>query len=149
MKENLYLLIVLFAFASFGQQKGEVTLQWIPKSEIAFGSNKLYIPQFQSENFRFDSYLRTIDFNLNLSQDSFIDENSLKITDVVFESITPEQIGDLSTSKIPSKIIATIRNSSARDKNFAFLSVSPIIKDGSEFKKILSFSYYFSKGDSS
>ncbi len=149
MKEKLHLLIVLFAFASFGQQKGEATLQWIPKSEITFGSNKLYIPQFQSENFSFDSYSRTIAFNLNLSQDTFIEENSLKITDVVFERITPEQIGDLDTSKIPSTIIATIRNSTARDKNFAFLSVSPIIKDGNEFKKILSFSYYFSKSDTS
>ena len=123
MKGKLYLLIVLFAFASFGQQKGEVILQWIPKSEMAFGSNKLYLPQFQSENFSFDSYSRTITFTLNLAQDTFIDENALKITDVVFESITLEQIGDLNISKIPSTISATIRNSTARDQNFAFLSV--------------------------
>lgn len=149
MKEKLYLLIVLFAFASFGQQKGEVALQWISKSEIAFGSNKLYIPQFQSENFNFDSYNRTLALNLTLSQDTFIDENSLKITDVVFESITSEQLGDLNPSKIPSTINASIRNSTARDKNFAYLSISPIIKDGTAFKKILSFTYYFSKSETS
>ncbi len=149
MKEKLYLLIVLFSFATFGQQKGKVTLEWVSKTEIAFGSDKLNIPQIQSENFIFDSYNRTIAYNLTLSQDTSIDENSLKITDVVFESMPSEKIGDLNASKIPSEISASIINSNARDKKFAFLSVSPIVKDGTAFKKILSFSYYFSKSETS
>jgi hypothetical protein len=138
----------LFTFTCFAQQKGEVTLEWIEKTEISYGTHKINAPRFKSENFYLDSYKKELFFNLNLPQPASIDENSLQITNVVYEPILASQLGDLSIAAIPNSINATLRNGNARDKKFAFLSLSPIIKDASGFKKIKSFTYGFSFGSS-
>ena len=142
MKVNL--LFIFFSIACFSQQKGGVKLDWVDKSEIAFGSYKINVPQIKSENFSFNNSNNSILYNLNLPQSSEIDENSLQITNVVFETISQSQLGDLNIKSIPNTINASIKTTIARDKVFAFLSLSPILKDADGFKKILSFSYYFS-----
>jgi hypothetical protein len=148
MKGKL-ILLMLFSVACFGQQKGDVILTWIDKSEISFGTYKVNVPQFKSENFSFNGSNNSIHYSLNLPQSSEIDENSLQITNVVFETISQSQLGDLNIKSIPNAINARIKTTIARDKIFAFLSLSPIIKDAEGFKKLLSFSYYFSNSSSS
>ena len=148
MKGKL-ILLMLFSVACFGQQKGDVILTWIDKSEISFGTYKVNVPQFKSENFSFNGSNYSINYSLNLPQSSEIDENSLQITNVVFETIPQSQLGDLNIKSIPNTINAKIKTTIARDKVFAFLSLSPIIKDVEGFKKLLSFSYYFSNSSSS
>ena len=143
MKVKL-LLFMLFSVACFGQQKGDVTLTWVDKSEIVFSTYKVNVPQFKSENFSFNSSNNSILYTLNLPQSAEINENSLQISNVVFETISQSQLGDLNIKSIPNAINAKIKTTKARDKVFAFLSLSPIIKDADGFKKILSFSYYFS-----
>ena len=139
-----FLLLMLFSAACFGQQKSDVTLTWVDKSEISFGTYKVNVPQFKSENFTFNSSNNSILYTLNLPQSAEIDENSLQISNVVFETISQPQLGDLNIKSIPNTINAKIKTTIARDKVFAFLSLSPIIKDAEGFKKIISFSYYFS-----
>ena len=142
-----FLFFLLFSIACFSQQKGDVKLDWIEKTEISFNSYAFVVPQFKSENFNFDSATKSISYTLNLPQSTPIDENSLQITNVVFEPISQSQLGDLSTKAIPNSINATIKQTIARDKIFAYLSLSPIIKDKDGFKKIHSFSYYFSNSN--
>ena len=48
-----FLIFILFSVACFAQQKGDVTLTWVDKSEISFGTYKVNVPQFKSENFTF------------------------------------------------------------------------------------------------
>ena len=142
-----FLLFLLFSVACFSQQKGDVKLDWIEKSEISFNSYKFIVPQFKSENFTFESSNKSLFFTLNLPQTVELDENSLQITNVVYENISQSQLGDLNINAIPNTIKATLKTTIAREKIYAFLSLSPIIKDNLGFKKILSFSYYFSKSN--
>ena len=62
------LLLMLFSVACFAQQKGDVTLTWVDKSEISFGTYKVNVPQFKSENFSFNSSNNSIFYTLNLPQ---------------------------------------------------------------------------------
>ncbi|HLF51295.1 type IX secretion system sortase PorU [Flavobacterium sp.] len=148
MRKTLASLFTLLSFACFAQQKGDVILEWIEQTEISYGTYKMNVPQFKSDSFYFDSYKKELFFNLNLPQSTTIDESSLQITNTVYEPILASQLGDLSVAAIPNEINATIRNVNARDKKFAFLSLSPIIKDGNGFKKLKSFNYSFSSGSS-
>ena len=143
MKKIIAILIFSFSLSCFAQQKGEVRINWIEKTEISFGSYKMNVPQFSSDSFYFDSYKKTISYLFNLPQSGSVDENSLQITNIVYESITTEKLGDLNRNAIPTSAKATLKSILARDKNFAFVSLSPIIKEADSFKKIISFSYSF------
>ena len=143
MKKIIAILTILYISTSFAQQKGEIKLVWMDKSEIAFGTFKITAPKFQSDFYYLDSYKKTITFNLTLAQSNAVDEKSLQITNLEYESISAEQLGDLDRNLIPNYHNASLKNNLARDKNFAFISLSPIIKEDGAYKKIISFSYLF------
>lgn len=143
MRVKIFVL-TFFTITCFAQQKGDVTLDWTDNAEIAFGTYKIIVPQFKSENFQYITANKSILYSINLPQSSQIDENSLQITNLVFETISASQLGNLDTNAIPNALNASVKTSIARDKIFAFLSLSPIIIEGKEFKRIRSFSYYFS-----
>ena len=144
-----YLILVFISIATFSQQKGDVSLVWSQKSGIYYGNDEYNIPHFKSENFNFDNSKKSINYHLNLSQTEAIDENSLQITNVVYEAISSFELGDLNQNNIPNSINASIKSTFARDKIFAYLSLSPIIKEGGFFKKVVSFSYSFSQNKNS
>jgi hypothetical protein len=139
-----FIFFLFFSIATFSQQKGNVSLLWTEKSELSFGSYKYYIPQIKSQNFSFDNSKSVISYSLNLSQTELIDENSLQITNVIYEDISIDELGDLNLKNIPNSINATLKSTQSRDKIFAFISISPIIKNENGFKKVISFSYNFS-----
>jgi len=144
-----FLFFFFISFATFSQQKGDVSLVWTEKSELTFGAFSYYIPQIKSENFAFDSFKKTLFYNLNLLQTELIDENSLQITNVVFEDISTNELGDLNLINIPKSIEASLKLTISREKIYAHISLSPIIKNDSGFKKVVSFSYYFSNNSTS
>ena len=129
---------------TFSQQKGNVSLVWSEKFEYSFSSFKFNIPQIKSDSFVFDSYKRAIYYNLNLPQSELFDENSLQITNVIYDDISVSELGDLNLKNIPNSINASLKSTISRDKIFAFISLSPIIKINDRYKKVVSFSYYFS-----
>ena len=143
MKKKLNLIIALIYFSCFGQHKGTVTLQWIKKSEISFGTYKISAPQFKSDSFYLDASKKEIFLKLNLPISETVAVNSLEINNAIYETISNEELGDLSVAKIPSQINANLININARDIKYALLSISPIIKDGNGFRKLISFSYTF------
>jgi hypothetical protein len=139
-----FIFFLFISIATFSQQKGNVSLRWTEKSELSFGSYKYNIPQIISENFSFDNSKRTVFYNLNLPQTEIIDENSLQISNVVYQDISIAELGDINIKNIPNSISASLKSTLSRDKIFAFISISPIIKNEDGFKKVISFSYYFS-----
>lgn len=143
MKKKITLIISLIYISCFGQHTGTVTLQWIKKSEISFETYKVSTPQFKSESFYLDASRKEIFLKLNFPVSEATDEKSLEISNTIYETISNEQLGDLSIVNIPSQLNATIKNSNARDQKFTLLSLSPIIKDVKGFKKLISFSYSF------
>jgi hypothetical protein len=138
-----FLLFALISFAAFSQKKGAVSLVWLEKSELSYDAFKYNIPQIKSSNFTFDNSKRAIFYNLNLPQSELIDENSLQITNIIYEDISTSELGDLNLKNIPNSINAKLYSTISRDKIFAFISLSPIIKNGDEYRKVVSFSYSF------
>ncbi|HEX9980890.1 MAG TPA: type IX secretion system sortase PorU [Flavobacterium sp.] len=140
MKKNFPLLILFLGFVCFGQQSGNITLEWTDNSEVAFETHKVKVPVFNAENFQFDSFRKEIFFNLKVPA-SGPGNPTLQISNVVYEPVTVQQLGELKTSAIPSTINATIKPITARDQYSMLISLSPIIKEGSGYKRIKSFTY--------
>ncbi len=148
MKNYCTYLLLLLSFSLFSQQRATVSVDWIEKTKVAFDDFSVNVPQFNPENFSFNDSKKEILFLKKIPVTSLINENSLLITDVVYETISTQQLGDLSLSNIPNALKASIKNIISREDSKALISISPIIKEGTEFKKIKSFTYSFDFGDS-
>ncbi|MEC4004587.1 type IX secretion system sortase PorU [Flavobacterium sp. SUN052] len=137
----LFLFICLFVSA---QQSGTIVVNWNDKSNYTFGEYKVTIPQFQLENLNYDFSTKSLVFTKKIVSNSIVDENSLQITNITYESIPDSQLGDLDRKVIKSSIGYSLKNIIARNLIFGMISFSPIVKDENGYKKILSFNYSFS-----
>ncbi len=146
MKKNITLcILILNAFFAMSQEQGSISLQWTEKKAMPYGNHSFTIPQFNYQNFQFDSYARSLTFSLNIKLNNRINENALQITNMVFEPILESQLGDLAVKNIPSTFKYTFKNTTARDQNYGRITITPIIKEGNSFKKLISFNYAVSQ----
>ena len=146
MKYRLLLYILLyslFSTPSFGQQSGVFTLEWKDNVPSFVGDVSVTLPEFQSQYMYYDAENKQLYFSTNISVAGAANPNSLRITNVVYESITPAQLGNLSPGKMSNAPNATVTAVKSRNDWYAKLRLSPIVKEGSGYKRIKSFSYSF------
>jgi len=144
MKKYLLLILLSVTFFCFGQQREELVVEWKPAEKFYIDSIPFLIPQFKIENLEFNAVDKTLFFRKRINVQAPVDENSLQISNIVYEPIAREDLKDLSFSKLPTQLNATINYTVGRDVQSVILSFSPIINDGNGVKKVKSFSYSFS-----
>ena len=149
MKKKLILYLSLLPFVSFAQVKGDIAIVWLEKNEMSFGDLKIKSPQFVGSSYHYDTSKRAISFILNLTESSSFNGNSVQITNVVYESLTTAQLGDLDPANIQKTPSASLITNESRGVKQLFLVLSPIVKDDFGFKRIKSFSYSVSSENSS
>lgn len=149
MRKIFLLLLTLFPIISFAQIKGDITIEWLNKTELSFGEFKFNVPQFAGSSYSFDSSKKTISFVLNLTETGTSDGNTVQISNLVYEPITVSQIGDLDLSSIPKNPSANLITNRSRETKQLFLILSPIVKDELGYKRIKSFSYTISGNSAS
>ncbi|MBN4084868.1 type IX secretion system sortase PorU, partial [Flavobacteriaceae bacterium AH-315-B10] len=66
-------------------------------------------------------------------------EESIVITNISYASISLNELKDINLKTIPNSVNVELNNSIARDKNSAFIEVSPIIKENGLYKKVTAF----------
>lgn len=141
MKKAILFILILFSGVVKAQVNGNFTVNWIEKTKVYQDSSSVVAPQFQGVNFRFDDVNKSVSLVLVLPVSVSVEEKSLQILNTVYETVSVSQLGDLSLKAVPSALNAVAQNSNARDKLYVSVSLSPIIKDGSGFKRLKSFSY--------
>ncbi|WP_264536147.1 type IX secretion system sortase PorU [Flavobacterium sp. N1736] len=141
MKQALILYLFLIPFVSFSQINSSFTLDWQNKKEVSFGEYKIIIPYFTGNSFRFDTTKKNITLLLKLDDSGSSNDNSVSLTNVIYETISISDLGDLTPENIPNKPNETLKNVLSRDIRQTFLSLSPIIREGNSYKRIKSFSY--------
>ncbi|MFM9825412.1 type IX secretion system sortase PorU [Flavobacterium sp.] len=141
MKKSFLFLFILLSYFSHAQNTGNITINWLENRKINIGEFKIKIPVFSGESFSYDSSKKSILYTLNIPESAAINDSSVKITAVQYESLTTQQLGDLSLDNIPTSPSEFLKINISRDIKQAFLVLSPIIKDNTGFKRITSFSY--------
>ena len=141
MKKIITALLLLTAYLGNSQEQGNIVLNWTEKKAFSYGDYNFIIPQFNPDNFVYENYNQTLAFSLKVKVGYTVSENSLQLNNLIFEPISESQLGDLNTKNIPTSFKYTIKNSKARDINFAQISISPIVKEGNSYKKLISFNY--------
>ena len=148
MKKIVTFILVLFSCFVNAQQSATITLDWVAKTAYSIEVVKLNIPQFASDSYNFDFQNKSISYINKIPTDYFVDPSSLQISNVVFESVSAAQLGDLSTVALKNSINASVKTIISRDQYFGYLSFSPIIRDESGYKRVKSLTYSFSKATS-
>lgn len=143
MKKITCFILLLFGLACYSQQAENITIAWSEKTAVSYGEYNINIPSFQGDNFNFDNFKKELTFTLKKPTSGLVDENSLQISNLMFETISEKELGILDRKKIPTSINATLKNSIARDLFFANISLSPIIKEQNTYKKLTSFTFSY------
>ena len=147
MKKTLLVYLTLIPLVSLAQIKGDITIEWLEKKEMSFGDFTINVPQFTGNCFEFDASKKAVFYSLNLPESNSFNENSVQITNLVYETISVSQLGDLDLEKIPKTPSALLKTKLSRDSKQSFLILSPIVKDELGYKRIKSFSYSISGGN--
>ena len=141
MRKIIFILFLLFGFNLYSQNQGEVSLEW-SNSKFSFSDESIIdIPWFKSSEFVFDEKNSEISFVKNIPTTGPVESSSIKIFDVVYESITVDKVRNL--KNIPTSLQVQLSYTVARNDYLAIIKVSPIIRENSNYKRIKSFSYSF------
>lgn len=141
MRQLLFFILILMSFPTYSQINGDVKIEWLGKIDINYGEQKINIPKFFGDSFNFDASNKTIKYVLKLEEIGEYEENNFQISNVVYSSISYSDISNLDINNIPENINVSIKNYKSRNLFSSFLSFSPIIKDQTGFKKVISFSF--------
>jgi hypothetical protein len=139
MKKIIPTIALLISIFSYSQKK-KVDLIWKSIKTLTTEETIVNVPYFTPEsnyNYSFNNNISYVD---QWVVSTPVDESSIAITNIVYAPIAKEELKDLKVNNIPNSIEYTLKNTLARDKKFAVLRVSPIVRDGlNNFKKISSF----------
>lgn len=141
MKKLVAFIFFLTFMNSFCQVQGELVINWRKDKSINLGSRKVNLPTFDASNFQYDGSKRQLFYIAQVPINTEVNENSLKISNVVYDEIPEIELGEIDRTQIPSSIKASATNIKSRNELYASLMLSPIIKEGNLFKRVKSFSY--------
>ena len=143
MKYKLLFITLLVCVLAKAQQGGTIVLNWTDNVKTSVGEHPVTMPQFQGEYMDFNPDKKQLRFLMAFTAPGPVRENSLLISNVVYESMPRELLADLSPNTVPQAIGAKLQSARARDEWKGVLTLSPIIKEGSGFRRIKSFSYSY------
>ncbi|MEA9415717.1 type IX secretion system sortase PorU [Flavobacterium sp. PL02] len=141
MKKTLLTCFILLYISSFAQTKDDVIINWLDKKDMYFGEFKVNAPLFSGNSYHLNSDTKTILYALNLTQFNYSENSNVQLSNIVYETISENELGDLTLKNIPKTINETLKISSARGINQALLTLSPIINNGTGYKRVKSFTY--------
>jgi Peptidase family C25 len=148
MKKLLLVCLNFISFFCFAQIKGDITIEWLETKEMPYGDFKINIPQFSGNCYYFDATKKALFYNLKISESKILDEKSIQITNIAYESLSESQIGDLAPENISKTPNAIVKTQISRDVKQTFLTLSPIIKTDFGLQRIKSFSYTINENTS-
>lgn len=147
MKKN-FLILLFTSFLSFAQNSKDFSLVWTNNSSFVIGDLKYNLPQFSAENFEFDPSTKTIKYVNIFRVDGLVSEGNATINNVVYETIDASVLGVLNSSRISSKLDFKTFSSFGRDDAYLSIKFNPIIKEGTGYKRVKSFTINYTVSNS-
>ncbi len=141
MKKIAILFILLLVYSSHAQNTGEVTFEWLSKNVYTEGLVNYAVPVFKNPGYHYDISNRTVSFVFKIQVSALIAKNDVTITNIQTVPISDSELGLLNRSLISSTVLSDVISYNSRDVALAQLTINPIIKTGTGYQKITSFTY--------
>jgi hypothetical protein len=140
MKNAILLLSFLSVFQLYSQSR-QIVLDWEATSSSQRGQT------FNVEN--------SINYNVtsNLysevwTDEGFVNPNSVTVSNIAYETISVNTLAELDIQKLPNTIDYQISSNRGRDKIYTTFSITPIIKQGGVYRRVVSLTLNYSKSQS-
>jgi hypothetical protein len=141
MRKLLLFNLLLISYISNAQTRGDITIEWLDKSEMYYGDFNINIPRFSGNEYHYDASKKALNYTTKINALGYFDDNNIQISNIIYESISASQLGDLNIENIPNTLDVSLKTTNSRGVKQSFLSLSPIVKSEFGFKKIISLSY--------
>jgi hypothetical protein len=139
MRHFLFFIIFLVAGTVNAQRSNELIV-WQDSKSFEVGNQQFKVPYFQQNHvFNGAELLWFKSFEVNQK----VDEFSINISNITTQNIRSSELDQLDRSKIPNELQYSLRNALSRKRTYAQLKMSPIFKDGNQYKKVVSFDYSY------
>ena len=139
MKKLLLTFFLLISYCLFAQQSETLLLDWSKEATYTMADYSFKVPQFQLENFDIDLDEKKISCTKII--DLTTTNASISVTNVVYKAMSIAELYDLNLQLITSTINFKSEITKAREHNKGIIKFSPIIKDGGNYKKVVSLTY--------
>lgn len=149
-KTILYFLFLLVPCLIMAQSKN-ISIDWSSFSEpSSLQKLKTKLTKQQQKEKAINSTNLMIDeerlkFATQWKDNAFADPNSLRISNIRYNTLTPDEITRININLVPETFTATIKTTRARDIIYTIVETTPIIKDNGVYKKVLSFNITYSE----
>lgn len=144
MKKKIIYFFLLISTVLTAQNTNSISLNWNGGGIFSNEDLVFKYPSFEGLYFSLDLGAEQIFFKKEDLISQLIDENSLKITNISFQTISEQDLFNLNKGKIPTSIEPKIESFYAKDQVVSLFTFSPIIKDANGYKKVVSLSYSYS-----
>lgn len=142
MKNCYSIFFLFFSIVCFGQQK-QFNINWEGFKVLETDYGKIEVPAFDTNHFNYDEVNGLVFFAQWDNNGNSIDENSVTLLNVAYETITDGELKNLNQNLIPKSPEYSLFNTSARGKRSNYFEISPIIKDRGTYKRITSFTIQY------
>ena len=128
-------------------QNRTIEINW--KAESNFESySKSNKPSFSKDNsisaFRLHPTDELLVFYEQWIDKGYADEESLKITNVIYGDLSVEELKNLNKKIVPEQLTYSINSNKARTVIYTVVAVSPVVKSNLGYKKVVSFTVSYS-----
>ena len=137
MKKITILCALLISVVISAQKTVKIGVDW-KDVEMNTSSTSFTIPGFDEENFEYQDDLG-VQFTTQWAESGEINAATARIENVVYKNMSRTELKDLDVNLVPKELTYNIRSIQARNMRTGFMSLSPIIRNGNTFKKIVSF----------
>jgi len=144
MKKYLLAPLLLISFLISAQQK-QFDINWEASKTLETANSKIVIPSFDKDHFSYTNK-KGVTFFAQWEESSYIDENSVELSQVSYATINTSDLLDLPLSKTPNAPRVKLKNAIDRGNIFAYFEITPIINDRGVYKKITSFTVNYQYG---
>ena len=139
MKSCYRIFFLFFSLICFGQQK-QFNIQWEGVKTLETEYGKMEVPAFDAKHFNYDDAKGLRYFTQWDSNGGQINEDSVSLINVSYQTISASELKNLKTKLIPEGLQYKLFNTNARGELGHYFEMSPIIKDRGTYKKVTSFS---------
>lgn len=136
MKNIFQFLLFFLVLAAYPQSK-QITLDWGDSSQAR--------NQNQTIDNSYHYNVTSNKYNDVWEDDGFAMSNSVRVSNVVFETVSANQLAKVDIQKLPNTIDYQLVSSRGRDKIFTTFSVTPIIRQGNSYRRVVSLNLEYSK----
>ncbi|WP_047547940.1 type IX secretion system sortase PorU [Psychroserpens sp. Hel_I_66] len=144
MKKYILLPFLFISLLVYSQQR-QFTINWNGYTVLETANSTIEVPSFDKSHFGYSSK-KGITFFSQWEVSSQIDENSIELLQVSYETVSVSELKDLSVTTIPNSPQIKLKNAIERENISAYLEITPIINDRGVYKKITAFTVNYQLG---